>query len=86
MLFRLGMRVPRDFIWMDLFPTASHGINNDGIREAWDHYRLLITLAEQLPEHGYAPQHGRRMPKEETYTDEQLAELKKAADLLANSI
>ena len=41
--------VPRDYIWMDLYPTEAD-ITNDGVKEAWDAYRLMITLTEQLPE------------------------------------
>ena len=42
-------QVPRDYIWMDLYPTEAD-ITNDGVKEAWDAYRLMITLTEQLPE------------------------------------
>ena len=41
--------VPRDYIWMDLYPTEAD-ITNDGVKEAWDAYRLMIVLTEQLPE------------------------------------
>ena len=41
--------VPRDYIWMDLYPTEAD-ITNDGVKEAWDAYRLMIALAVQLPE------------------------------------
>lgn len=42
-------QVPRDYIWMDLYPTEAD-VTNDGVKEAWDAYRLMITLTEQLPE------------------------------------
>jgi hypothetical protein len=42
-------QVPRDYIWMDLYPTEAD-ITNDGVKEAWAAYRLMITLTEQLPE------------------------------------
>jgi hypothetical protein len=53
-----GMSVPRDYIWMDLSPTAPHGVQSEAVKLAWDHYRLLITLTEQLPEEGFVPDHG----------------------------
>ena len=41
--------VPRDYIWMDLYPTEAD-VASDGVKEAWDTYRLMIALTEQLPE------------------------------------
>ena len=41
--------VPRDYIWMDLYPTEAD-VTSDGVKEAWEAYRLMITLTEQLPE------------------------------------
>jgi hypothetical protein len=41
--------VPRDYIWMDLYPTEAD-VTSDGVKEAWDAYRLMIALTEQLPE------------------------------------
>lgn len=80
---RAGMSVPRDYIWMDLFPTAPEGVASDAVKMAWDHYRMLITLTEQLPEEGYVPQHGEKVTE---LTDAELKEQRKALDLLANSI
>ena len=77
------MSGPRDYIWMDLFPTAPAGAASDAVNAAWDHYRMMITLTEQLPEEGFVPQHSER---EQPLTDEQVLELKRAADMLANSI
>ena len=74
-----GMSVPRDYIWMDLFPTAPHGVQSDSVKLAWDHYRLLITLTEQLPEEGYAPQHGL---KAVPLSPEELEAQKKAFNML----
>lgn len=44
------MTVPRDYIWMDLYPTAVDGVKNEGVQDAWNAYRMLISLTEQLPE------------------------------------
>ena len=41
--------VPRDYIWMDLYPTEAD-VTSDGVKEAWAAYRLMIALTEQLPE------------------------------------
>ena len=41
--------VPRDYIWMDLYPTEAD-VTSDGVKEAWEAYRLMIALTEQLPE------------------------------------
>ena len=42
------MRVPSDQIWMDLYPSVP--ACSDAVKEAWDAYRMLITLTEQMPE------------------------------------
>jgi hypothetical protein len=78
-----GMSVPRDYIWMDLFPTAPEGVASDAVKMAWEHYRMLITLTEQLPEEGFVPQSG---PKLKPITDAERLELQRAAEVLANSI
>ena len=75
------MSVPNDYIWMDLFPTI-HDPRNDGVRQAWEHYRMLITLSEQLPEE-YVPVHSQR---EKAMTEEEWAEHRRLIDMLANSI
>jgi hypothetical protein len=78
-----GMSVPRDYIWMDLFPTAPDGVASDAVKMAWNHYRMLISLTEQLPEEGFVPQSG---PKLKPITEEEKLELQRAAQMLANSI
>jgi len=74
-----GMSVPRDYIWMDLFPTAPHGVQSDSVKLAWEQYRLLITLTEQLPEEGFVPEHG---VKAVPLSPEELEAQKKAFDML----
>lgn len=76
------MQVPREFVWMDLYPTVA-ATKNDGVRAAWESYRMLIGLAEQLPESGEDAvyRHGEKMVKEEL-TPEQVEEQKQALDLL----
>ena len=38
------IKVPREFIWMDLFPTVAN-LQNTGVREAWESYRMQIGRA-----------------------------------------
>jgi hypothetical protein len=54
------LSVPRDYIWMDMFPTVP-GVSSQAVQEAWDTYRMLITLTEHLPEGDYTPVHTRRV-------------------------
>jgi hypothetical protein len=75
-----GTSVPRDYIWMDLFPTAPHGTVNESVTAAWEQYRMLITMVEQLPEHGYIPEHG---VKAVPLTPEELEQHKKSINMLA---
>ena len=75
----VGMSVPRDYIWMDLSPTAPHGVQSDSVKLAWEQYRLLITLTEQLPEEGFVPEHGL---KAVPLTPEELEEQRKAFKML----
>lgn len=75
-----GMKVPRDYIWMDLFPTAPAGALSDSVKTAWEHYRLLLTLTEQLPEAGYTPTHGAKVAP---LTPEELEAQKKSFDMLS---
>jgi hypothetical protein len=77
------MSVPRDYIWMDLFPTAPSGANSDAVNSAWDHYRMLITLTEQLPEAGFVPEHSEKIKPP---TEEEQLEMQRAAQMLMNSI
>ncbi len=44
-----AMSVPQEYIWMDLYPTEAD-VRSDGVKEAWNAYRMLIQLTEQLPE------------------------------------
>ena len=43
------MSVPSEYIWMDLYPTEAD-VQSDSVKEAWNTYRMLIALTEQLPE------------------------------------
>jgi len=72
------IQVPTEYIWMDLYPTALE-VNSDAVKDAWDAYRMLIMLAEQVPEmQGDDPQlagtmnHSRRareVPKNQAFDD-----------------
>ncbi len=42
-------KVPATYTWMDLYPTVVP-LTNSGTKEAWDQYRTMITLSEQVPE------------------------------------
>jgi hypothetical protein len=77
------MQVPRDYIWMDLFPTAPAGTVNESVTAAWEQYRMLITMVEQLPEEGFVPEHSERM---KPLTPEEEEKQRKMLDMLANSI
>jgi hypothetical protein len=77
------MSVPRDYIWMDMFPTAPAGVASDAVKMAWEHYRLLITLTEQLPEEGFVPEHSERA---KPLTPEEEETNRKMLDMLINSI
>ncbi len=46
------LKVPRDYVWMDLFPTVVD-VHNAGVSAAWESYRMMIELAEQVPELGH---------------------------------
>ena len=76
------MQVPRDYVWMDLFPTVPD-VTNAGLQSAWEHYRMMLELAEQVPEPGFVPG---QYKQAQTLSAEELEELKKAADILANAI
>jgi hypothetical protein len=82
---------PRDCVWMDLYPTVV-GARNEAVRQAWEGYRMLIELAEQVPEangeelmhrnKSEAHDQANRVPP----TPEQIEENRKLIELLANSI
>jgi hypothetical protein len=77
------MSVPRDYIWMDLFPTMPSGSNYEAVKTTWEHYRLLITLSEQLPEEGFVPEHSQKI---QPLTPEEEEANRRMIDMLANSI
>jgi hypothetical protein len=79
------MQVPRDYIWMDLFPTAPHGTVNESVTAAWEQYRILITMVEQLPEEGYVPQHSEKIIEKERTEEEKAAEAK-SLDMLIRAM
>ena len=85
------MSVPRDCVWMDLYPTVV-GSENDSVKAAWESYRMLIELAEQVPEPDET--HLRAAGKDAKRdaanfvppTPAQIAEHKAALDLLVKAI
>ena len=79
------MQVPRDYIWMDLFPTAPAGSLNESVINAWEQYRMLITMVEQLPEEGYVPQHSEKIIEKELTEEEKQAEAR-ALDMLIKAM
>jgi hypothetical protein len=42
-------KAPDDYIWMDLYPTEAN-ITNDGVKAAWEAYRIMLALTTQLPD------------------------------------
>lgn len=77
-----AMSVPRDYIWMDLFPTVPNAAS-DAVQQAWDGYRLLISLTEQLPEEGFVPEHSEKL---KPLTPEEEETNRKLIQMLANAI
>ena len=85
------MSAPQDCVWMDLFPTVIDS-DNSSVKAAWDSYRMLITLAEQMPE----PDESWLKPMEKDSrldtanhvppTEEEKAKHKQMLDLLVRSI
>lgn len=43
-----AMQVPSEYVWMDLFPTVPTA--NEATKNAWQSYRMLLGLIEQVPE------------------------------------
>ncbi len=43
-----AFHIPEGGVWADLFPTTL--ANNEAAKRAWDHYRFMIHMTEQLPE------------------------------------
>ena len=78
------MQVPHDYVWMDLFPTVPNAAS-DSVKLAWEHYRMMITLTEQLPEEGYVPRHSDKLIARELTPEEQENQ-RKMLNMLANSI
>jgi hypothetical protein len=68
---------------MDLFPTAAEGAESDAVRTAWDQYRMLLQLTEQLPEDDYVPQH---CDRQKPPTPEEIEQQKTALNLMLNVI
>jgi hypothetical protein len=59
-----AMQVPQEYIWMDLYPTEAE-VKSDGVKEAWNAYRTMILLTEQLPEsNDQVLKHGDRLVDE----------------------
>jgi hypothetical protein len=59
-----AMQVPQEYIWMDLYPTEAD-LHSDSVKEAWNSYRMLIQLTEQLPEtNDNVLKHGERLVDE----------------------
>lgn len=85
------MSAPNDCVWMDLFPTVV-GSNNTSVQAAWENYRMLINLAEQMPEpdEDFLRHRAKNVnldtANDIAATDEDHAKAKAALDLLANSI
>ena len=44
-----AMQVPKEYVWMDLYPTEAD-TKNEGVKKAWNAYRTMILLTEQIPE------------------------------------
>jgi hypothetical protein len=85
------MSAPRDCVWMDLYPTVV-GARNEAVKQAWEGYRMLIELAEQVPEaNGEALMHRDKTEKYDEAnrvppTPEQIEENRRLIEMLANSI
>lgn len=77
------MQVPREYVWMDLFPTVAD-VQNEGVKAAWESYRVLIGLTEQLPEDGEDQVY--RHSDKHIDTPESIEERRKAAEMLARFI
>ncbi len=77
------LQVPKEFIWMDLYPTVVD-VPNQGVQTAWEQYRMLIGLTAQLPEGDEAVvyQHSEKRIE----TPESIEEQRKAAEMLARFI
>ena len=83
------MQAPADCVWMDLYPTVV-GTENEGVKIAWETYRMMIGLTEQLPEpneESLMHQH-KNVTQDAAHqkTPEELEKEKQALDLLIHSI
>lgn len=56
------IKVPRDYVWMDLYPTVAD-TQNAGVRAAWENYRMMIELAEHVPDGDYQQEVYQHSPK-----------------------
>lgn len=85
------MSAPQDCVWMDLYPTVV-GSENESVKAAWNAYRMLISLAEQMPEPDEVAltARGKDAARDDANlkppTEQEIEEYKKALDLLAGSI
>ena len=85
------MSAPRDCVWMDLYPTVV-GARNEAVKQAWEGYRMLIELAEQVPEaNSEALMHRHKSEQADAAnrvqpTPEQEEHNRKLIQMLANSI
>lgn len=85
------MSAPQDCVWMDLYPTVV-GSENASVQAAWEGYRMLIQLAEQVPEpdESYLKAGGKDSKHDAANyvppSPEEIAAQKAALDLLIRSI
>lgn len=81
------MSVPQNCVWMDLYPTVV-GSENASVKSAWESYRMLIGLAEQLPEpdetslRAVSKDANRDAENQKVLTPAEAEERKQALDLL----
>lgn len=85
------MSAPRDCVWMDLYPTVV-GSANASVQAAWESYRMLINLAEQIPEpdetwlRSMEKDPARDADNVQPLSEEEKVKRQKMLDILANSI
>jgi hypothetical protein len=53
------MQIPREYVWMDLFPTATLEVPIS-VRTAWDSYRVLLQISKSLPSENHKIKIGAR--------------------------
>jgi len=85
------MSAPSDCIWMDLYPTVV-GSENASVKAAWESYRMLINLAEQVPEpdesrlRSMEKDPARDVDNVKPLSEEEQAKQRRMLDILAGSI